>query len=88
MEEGIRRRPPGAEASRRAPVSIERPVDDQHTVIGELEFDTLGEAQTFAGRLQEVWDGLGSSVVANAGLRITEVVVQQEFRGETARKAA
>ena len=57
-------------------------------MVGELEFDTLGEAQTFAGRLQEVWNGLGSGVVTNAGQRITEVVVQQEFRGETARKVA
>ena len=57
-------------------------------MIGELEFDSLGEAETFAGRLQEVWKGLASSVVSDAGLAITEVLVQQEFRGETARKVA
>ena len=68
--------------------TIERPVGDEHRVIGHLEFDGLGEAETFAGRLQEVWKGLGGSVVSNAGSRITEVVVQQEFRGETARKVA
>ncbi len=80
--------PLGREASGVRRVSIERPLDDEHMVIGELEFDSLGEAETFAGRLQEVWKGLGSSVVSNAGLRITEVLVNQEFRGETARKIA
>ena len=80
--------PLGREASGVRRLSIERPMDDEHTVIGELEFDSLGEAETFAGRLQGVWNGLGSSVVANAGLRITEVLVQQEFRSETARKVA
>ncbi len=80
--------PLGREASGVRRVSIERPVDDAHTVIGELEFDTLGEAETFAGRLQEVWKGPARSTVADAGLRITEVLVQQEFRGERTRKVA
>ena len=82
------RDPLGREASGVRRISIERPIDDEHTVIGELEFDSRGEAETFAGRLQEVWNGLGSSVVSNAGLRITEVLVAQEFRGEAARKVA
>ena len=48
--------PLGREASGVRRLSIERPMDDESTVIGELEFDTLGEAETFAGRLQEVWE--------------------------------
>jgi hypothetical protein len=80
--------PLGREASGVRRLSIERPLDDEHTVIGELEFDSLSEAETFAGRLQEVWKGLASSVVSDAGLRITEVLVNQEFRSETARKVA
>ena len=80
--------PLGREASGVRRLSIERPMDDESTVIGELEFDSLGEAETFAGRLQEVWNGPASSTVSNAGLRITEVLVQQEFRRETARKVA
>ena len=80
--------PLGRAASSVRRLSIERPLDDQHTVIGELEFDSLGEAETFAGRLQEVWRGPGSSVVSHAGLRITEVLVNQELRGETDRKVA
>ena len=80
--------PLGREASGVRRLSIERPVDDEHQVIGELEFDSRGEAETFAGRLQEVWNGLGSSVVANTGWRITEVLVQQDFHREAARKVA
>jgi hypothetical protein len=82
------RDPLGREVSGVRRVSIERPMDDEHTVIGELEFDSLGEAETFAGRLQEVWKGPAGSVVSKAGLRITEVLEQQEFRAETGRKVA
>ncbi len=80
--------PLGREASGVRRVSIERPVDDENTVIGELEFDSLGEAETFAGRLQEVWNGAGSSTVSNAGHRITEVLVQQHYGSESGRRAA
>jgi hypothetical protein len=80
--------PLGRQASGVLRVSIERPIDDEHTVIGELEFDSLGEAETFAGRLQEVWNGSASSVVSNAGYRITEVMEQQEYRSQSGRRAA
>ena len=68
--------------------TITRPVDDEHTVIGELEFDSLGEAETFAGRLREVWKGLGSEVVADADLRITELLERKQFLSEADRRAA
>ena len=80
--------PLGREASGIRRFSIERPTDDEHMVIGHLEFDSLGEAETFAGRLQEVWNGLGSRVVSNAGLNITEVLEQQQFGSESGRRAA
>ena len=79
--------PLGREASGVRRVSIERPLDDEHTVIGELEFDSVGEAETFASRLEEVWNGSASSVVSGVGYRITEVVAQQYF-GDAARRAA
>ncbi|HUK77258.1 MAG TPA: hypothetical protein VL117_06610 [Thermoleophilia bacterium] len=79
--------PLGREASGVRRLSIERPLDDDHMVIGELEFETLGEAESFAGRLQEVWNGSASSVVSHAGHRLTEVLVNQEF-GDRARKVA
>ena len=80
--------PLGREASGVRRLKIERPIDDEHMVIGELEFDSLGEAETFAGRLQEVWKGLGGAMIADAGVRITEVLVEQEFRSGAARKVA
>jgi len=80
--------PLGREASGVRRLSIERPLDDEHTVVGELEFDSLGEAEAFAGRLQEVWKSVGESVVSGPGFRITKVLVNQEFRGEKARKVA
>jgi len=42
--------PLGREASGVLRYSIERPLDDEHTVIGELEFDSPDEAKTFVGR--------------------------------------
>ena len=80
--------PLGREVSGVRRVTIERPVDDEHMVIGHLEFDSLGEAEIFAGRLQEVWKGLAGGVVSNEGHTITEVLVQQDLRGEAARRAA
>ncbi len=80
--------PLGREASGVRRYSIERPLDDKHTVIGELEFDSLDQAETFAGRLQEVWKGLGSEIVSNAGVRLTEVMEQKHFGSESGRQAA
>jgi hypothetical protein len=82
------RDPLDREASGVRRVSIERPMDDDHTVIGELEFDSLAEAETFAGRLQEVWKGSASRTVSNAGHRITEVLEQKQFGSESGRRAA
>jgi hypothetical protein len=80
--------PLGREASGVRRYSIERPMDDEHMVVGELEFDTLAEAETFAGRLEEIWKGAGSRLVSNTGHRITEVVEQKRYGGEAARRAA
>ena len=80
--------PLGREASGVRRYSIERPVDDESTVVGELEFDSLREAETFAGRLQELWKGPGGRLVSNAGYRITEVLEQKHFGSESGRRAA
>jgi hypothetical protein len=80
--------PLGRESSGVRRYSIERPLDDEHTVIGELDFDTRGEAETFAGRLQGLWGGPASQTVSNAGYRITEVMEQQHFGDVSGRRAA
>ncbi len=80
--------PLGRDASGVGRYSIERPLDDEHTEIGELEFDSLDEAKTFAGRLEEAWKGVANEVVSNAGHRITEVVEQRQLGRESGRRAA
>jgi hypothetical protein len=80
--------PLGREASGVRRYSIERPLDDPNTVIGELDFASKGEAEIFAGRLQEVWNGPAGQIVSNAGYRITEVVEQKHFGSESGRRAA
>lgn len=80
--------PLGREASGMRRYSIERPSDDEHQVIGHLEFDSLGEAEAFAGRLQEVWNGLGGRVVSNTGMTITELLERREYGSEASRRAA
>jgi len=80
--------PLGRQASGVRRVTIERPVGAENMVVGHLEFDSLGEAETFAGRLQEVWKGPAGSTVSNSGLNVSENLVTQELRGEAARKVA
>lgn len=80
--------PLGREASGVRRYSIERPVGADHQVIGELEFDTLGEAEAFAARLEALWKGDGSALVTGTGHRITEVVEQRLLGGSSARRAA
>jgi hypothetical protein len=80
--------PLGREASGVRRYTLTRPVDDASTVVGELEFDTRVEADAFAIRLQEVWQGTARDVVANAGLRITEVLERKDFASEAGRRAA
>jgi hypothetical protein len=68
--------------------TIAQPVDDERTIIGELEFATLDEVYTFAGRLRELWASLGSDVLADAQMRITKVLEAKRLSGEAERRAA
>jgi hypothetical protein len=80
--------PLGREASGVRRFTIERPPGDEHMVIGHLEFDSLSEAETFAGRLQEVWRGAASAVVSDAGHTITEILERKELARAGERRAA
>jgi hypothetical protein len=80
--------PLGREASGVRGYSIERPPDDEHMVIGHLEFDTLGEVETFASRLEEVWKGSAGQIVSDTGYTVTEVLEQRRYGQESARRAA
>ncbi len=80
--------PLGREASGVRSYTITRPVDDEKTIVGQLEFDARAEADAFALRLQETWQGLGRDMIANAGLRISEVLEHKEFGAGAERRAA
>jgi hypothetical protein len=80
--------PLGREASGVRRYTLTRPVDDERTVVGALAFDSLDEAEAFAIRLREVWEGLGSGLVADAGLRISEVLEERALRRSAERRAA
>lgn len=80
--------PLGREASGVRGYSLERPVGDDSLVVGHLEFDSLGEAEMFAGRLQEIWSGSAGTVVSGAGYTISEVLERRDFGTESARRAA
>lgn len=79
--------PLGREASGVRRYSIERPLDDEHTVIGELEFDSAAEAQAFAARLERLWKDRAGKLVSGVGYRITEVL-EQRLLGSGASRAA
>jgi hypothetical protein len=80
--------PLGREASGARGHRIERPPDDEHMVIGHLEFDTLGEAEAFAGRLEELWKSSASQIVTDPGHTITETLEQKQYGRESGRRAA
>lgn len=80
--------PLGRERSGVRRYTITRPIDDEHTVIGALAFDSLEEAEAFAARLREMWEGPGSALVADAGLRISEVLEEKVLAREAERRAA
>jgi len=68
--------------------TLTRNTDDEHLVTGHLLFDSLDEAEAFAGRLQELWNGPGRDVIEDPGLTITEVVEEKSFGREAGRRAA
>ena len=80
--------PLGRERSGVRGYKVMRPTDDEHLVIGELEFDSLREAETFAGRLRELWSGIDESTMTNADLRILEVAESKEFLIQARRQVA
>jgi hypothetical protein len=67
---------------------ILRPTDDEHLVIGHLEFDGRDEAERFAGRLRELWSGMDDSIMSDADLTIMEVAESGEFGSSAGRRAA
>ena len=68
-------------------VVIERPIGQENKVVGHLEFDSLQEAETFAGRLNEIWNGNASSIVSDTGYTLSEILEDQQL-SRSGRRAA
>ena len=59
---------------------IGRPVDDPNYVLGELEFDSASEAETFRGKLYELWGRAQADLgLEDAQARIVEIVETKEY---------
>ncbi len=80
--------PLGREASGVRSYVIEHPLEDESTVVGHLQFDSLAEAEAFADRLDEMWNGSAGRIVSGAGHLISEVLEQKRLGGEASRRAA
>lgn len=53
---------------------ILRPKDDPNYVMVDLEFDSLGEAEAFLHKMEQIWGGPGKAVMQNPRARITDRV--------------
>ena len=56
---------------------ISCPADNGSYVIGELEFDSEGEAQEFLVRLRALWQNVQGKLIENSRGRVVEVVEQK-----------
>lgn len=60
---------------------VYRPLDDVNYIVGELEFDTLAEAQTCSDALRVLWESrLAAPALAGAPrVRIVETVDDHDY---------
>ena len=58
---------------------ILRAQDDPNYVMIDLEFDTLGEAESFLTKMERIWAGPGKAVMQNPRSRIAESVQLTEL---------
>jgi hypothetical protein len=61
---------------------ILRPVDDQHYVLVDLEFETLSRAQAMLEALRRLWGQVEGTVIGKGRARIVEVGETVELAGD------
>jgi hypothetical protein len=72
--------PIGREAGGVRRYRILRPTDDPNYVLIELEFDNAGEADSFRGKLRELWGRVGDELgMEGPQARIVEAVESDEY---------
>lgn len=58
---------------------ILRPVDNSNYAIIDLEFDSLGEAQSLLAAMQQVWSRVGGTLIHEPEWRIAEIVETKSY---------
>ncbi|MBE2196119.1 MAG: hypothetical protein IAE83_18235 [Anaerolinea sp.] len=58
---------------------ILRPVDNPSTVIIDLEFDRLDQAEALLAAMQQVWKGIGGMFVNPPQWQIAEIMETREY---------
>lgn len=58
---------------------ILRPLDKPNHAIIELEFDSVGEAETLLAGLRTLWSRVEGTVISNPQARIVEMVETVEY---------
>jgi len=72
--------PVGRDAGGVRSYRILRPADDLRYVNVDLDFDTMGEAESFREKLRQLWGGAGASIgLESPRARIVEVVESNSY---------
>jgi hypothetical protein len=62
---------------------IVRPIDNPNFAMIDLEFDSVGGAQSLLAAVQQVWQRVGGTLINDPHWRICEVVETQELPATT-----
>ena len=62
---------------------IVRPIDNPNFAMIDLEFDSVGGAQSLLAAVQQVWQRVGGTLINDPHWRICEVVETQELPAHT-----
>lgn len=59
--------------------TVMRPIDNEHYVLVDLEFEDVEQAGALLDSLREVWSRMDTKIMMNPKARIVEVVDAKEY---------
>jgi hypothetical protein len=71
--------PVGREKSGVRRYRVSRPIDDDHYVMIDLEFDTVSQAEALLAAMRGVWSRVEGKIMMNPQAQIVEVVQAEEY---------